>query len=172
MRARSWRLGLLVLLLVTAPARAAIYDWSYSDPNRSGSGTLTVSGGASPFTITDISGSFAGNSILQLLSPGECCGAPGADNLFFSPGPFLSGNGMAFVADGPNFYNILFLNGAYATQDGTGVFTNNGTFTATLAAVGEVPIPMPIPEPGSLGLLALGLVGLAGAAGARRRAGA
>jgi hypothetical protein len=45
-------------------AQAAVYDWSYSDPDgNSGSGVLDTTGLSSPFTMVSITGLFDGLTI-------------------------------------------------------------------------------------------------------------
>lgn len=163
MRPKTALLAALPLLLAAASADAALYDWTYADPQRSGSGTLTVTGS----TVTAITGSFAGNGIIQLVTDGSCCGAPGADNAFSPTGPHLSGNGMAFQTFGdPGFFDIAWNAsfGSYTVLDDSGVFTSNGSFGVTLQGVGETRVP----EPASFALLGLGVAALLGM-GRRRR---
>lgn len=157
MRPRFAAAALFVISLTCATeARATLYDWTYGgDGHHSGSGTLTTAGASSPFTITAITGTFDGSSIVWLTD--TCCGAPGSDNLLYSPpSTLLDGNGMAFVTGGePGIYNILFLNGAYSVADVNGSLTFGGTFTAT-QAIGSLPGPA-VPEPASWGIVAVGL---------------
>ncbi len=162
MRARFAMAAIFAAFLICATqARATLYDWTYGgDGHHSGSGTLTTSGGTSPFTITAITGTFDNSKVVWLTD--ECCGAPGSDNLLYSPpSTLLDGNGMAFVTGAnPGIYDILFLDGAYSVAEDGGTLTFGGTFTAT-QAIGSQPGPSAIPEPASLGIVAAGLTGLA-----------
>ncbi len=155
-------------------AGAATYNWSYSDSTYSGSGTLTTTGTSSPFTITSISGSFAGSNFLQLLDPGSCCGLQedSNDNLLYTPTSttptLLDGNGLAFENFGPGFFQIFWFEGvgSYASKDGNSLITSGGTFTATEQL--GVPGPSPVPEPASLGIVAVGFVCMAALISRRR----
>jgi hypothetical protein len=143
---------LVTLLSLTTAAYGSVYDWTYGgDGHHSGSGTLTTAGGASPYTITSFSGTFDGAAIDQILDPGECCGAPGSDNLLYiGSGSLLDGNGLGFQSFGdPGFYDILFLNGSYGVLDVNGILTSGGTFTAE-EQVGGPGAPAPEPAPQSV----------------------
>jgi hypothetical protein len=148
----------LAVSLTPGLARAdLVFDWSFSGDSAgdTGSGTLTVTGAASPFTMTTITGTYDGSSINTTpLPPGTCCGAPSNNNLVYDPAPFLDDQGIGFSTASLPDVNI-FLNsgtsdyGVVYDSTGTGLATG-GTFTLTAA----------VPEPASLALLAVGLAGL------------
>jgi hypothetical protein len=154
--------ALVVSLICATQARATQYNWTYGgDGHHSGSGTLTTTGATSPFTITDISGTFDGSNIAFLQDPGDCCGTTGNDNLLYSPpSTLLDGGGVAFETFASTSYQIFFnnnnINSAYSVEDINEVITFGGTFTAT-EQVG-VPGPLPVPEPSSLGIVAVAFV--------------
>jgi hypothetical protein len=100
-------LGTLALLatvcLPIAAAKAATYNWSYSDGSNSGSGTLTT-GGASAFPggfiVTAITGTFDSNTITPTV-PDASFGSP--DNVFYPSGCSSSQSncpGGGFLVDG------------------------------------------------------------------------
>jgi hypothetical protein len=138
-----------LLLAGAAPARADLYDWTFSGTDN-GSGTLTTTGGASPFTVTAITGLFDGNPITELLDPGTCCGGILNSNNLYVPGPYLDVGGIAFSVNGvtENIYYDRYGEVYYSFQDGAGAYL--GTFTATA-----------VPEPASATLLGLGLAATA-----------
>jgi hypothetical protein len=151
--------ALVVSLICATQARATQYDWTYGgDGNHSGSGTLTTTGATSPFTITDIAGTFDGSQIAFLQDPGDCCGTTGNDNLLYSPpSKLLDGGGVAFETFASTSYQIFFnnINSAYSVEDINEVITFGGTFTATEQL--GMPGPLPVPEP-SLGIVAVAFV--------------
>jgi len=150
-------------------ARATQYNWTYGgDGHHSGSGTLTTTGATSPFTITDISGTFDSSNIVFLQDAGDCCGSTGNDNLLYSPpSTLLDGGGVAFETSAGTPYQIFFNSNdsAYSVEDINEVITFGGTFTATLQAG---PGPAPVPEPSSLGIAAVGFVSAAAFISRRR----
>jgi hypothetical protein len=142
-------------LAAPAPSHAdLVFDWSYSGDSDgdTGSGTLTVTGATSPFTLTTITGTYDGSAINSVpLPPGSCRGSPSNDNLVFLPAPFLDFSGIGLSTTSLPEVNI-FLQGAYSAQTPT-TFAFGGTFSLTPAAVSA-------PEPASLPLQAMGLAGL------------
>jgi hypothetical protein len=105
----------LVVSLTPGLARAdLIFDWSFSGDSAgdTGSGTLTVSGATSPFTMTTITGTYDGSSINSVpLPPGSCCGVPANDNLVFvPPSPaFFDIQGIAFSTASLSGANIFLI---------------------------------------------------------------
>jgi hypothetical protein len=131
-----------------------IFDWSYSGDSagNTGSGTLTVTGATSPFTATDITGTYDGSAIPAggLLPPGSI---GSNSNLVYVPAPFLDGQGISFSITGGTQVNMFFGLSYGTLTDSNSNPTDGGTFTLTPAAAA-------VPEPASLTLLAMGLAGL------------
>jgi hypothetical protein len=127
---------------------------------------LTTTGATSPFTITDIAGAFDSSNIVFLQDAGDCCGSTGNDNLLYSPpSQLLDGGGVAFETSAGTPYQIFFNSNdnAYSVEDINEVITFGGTFTATLQAG-----PAPVPEPSSLGMVAVGFFSAVALIGLRR----
>jgi hypothetical protein len=167
------------LLFAGGPAQAAIYDFSFvgiEDSFVHGSGTLTTTGGASPYSITGATGTIYDTDIAG--SPFTITGLSpyaAADNLLYLPpttgfwdnsyggisfttntgGEFNLGGGGT---DAPE-YNILnssLLNPSGYPQIG------NGSYNVALSVAS-------VPELSTWAMLSLGFAGLGLAAAARGR---
>jgi hypothetical protein len=135
------------------------FNFSYSIPSTataplavSANGILTAFNfAANSYLVRDISGSWNGATILGLLSPGAF---GGNDNLLFSGGPHLTGNGLGFTVngvgdDGGGNVNVFYL-GSY-TENSTSI-GNTSTFNLSQTA----PVSM-TPEPAAVVLLGPGI---------------
>jgi len=146
-------IAITAMIGLTVPARASGLTWNWSwSGSITGSGTLTtdaLSNGS--YLITGMSGTWDGNSISGLLAPGTCCSAPANDNLLLAGSPQLDLGGLAFSSNSTdiNLYYDSYGGGYF--ENSPDVSYSSGTFSATLASV---------PEPGTLALLAAGLLGL------------
>lgn len=125
------------------------WNWNYSSPDFNGSGTLTTEDatttedGYTGYLATAITGTWNGNQIANLITPGNFY----SDGLLGSSQPQLSDNGISFNTDfangtfNPNGENNIYFNGGNFSG-GYGVTTidnyEGGTFTATLV----VPTPV------------------------------
>jgi len=154
--------GVSAALLNAPSAHATLYEFSYSGVDQfdhnlpfSASGefatTDTLIGGA--LTITSISGARDGVTISN-LDPILYVG--GNDNLFFPTGPFFDFQGMAYNANHLD-YNLFFdaSVGEYeeSTSEAASAFTFGNVVHLSIT-------PISTPEPGTLGLLGLGLAGV------------
>jgi hypothetical protein len=144
-------------------AQAAVYDWSYSDPDgNSGSGMLDTTGLSSPFTMVSITGSFDGLTITGPTPPGTCCETPPNDNLIYVPAPYLDLPGIGFYTTDGTAWNLYYTGAPSYNELNSGTFApgTSGSFTLT-----------GVPEPSTWAMMLVGFAGI-GFAGyrARRRA--
>jgi hypothetical protein len=125
------RLGLWVALaLVCGSGGSAFADtWNFTYTGNGGDTatgsltTTTLSSGQA--TITGISGSYDGGTIIGLIPSGTCCSSPPNDNVLYYPGPYLDLPGLGFQTG--SFAANIYLNGTY--QNLTAPLNNVNQFT-------------------------------------------
>ena len=165
--------GLLFGAVCTSPLFADTFNFSFQGNNSvtgipglpfSGAGTLTAIeiGQTDRYRVTAITGTTA-NEMIDVLLPRN--GFAFNDNLLFFPtgaaSATLDGSGISYeLADG--IFVNLFLN--IFTQDQEQLFGFPGSLVSEqqVAAISITPATSPVPEPGSLALLATGALAALG----------
>lgn len=168
-QAAAVSLAALVAVALPSNGMAAPVDWDWTwtpadGLTDSGSGTLTTdpeAGGS--YLITAMSGTFDGNVIISLISPGACCGLTTNTNLLYPGSPQLDAGGVAFSISGDQiafYYQSAPFPGYYISDYVGAIYDgHSGTFAARLATKST-----PVPEPVSLALLAPFVIGLGASA--------
>jgi hypothetical protein len=171
-----------LLLLMTAgstfaePVLDPLFDMTWTGPYGTGSAVLTATlEGTNEYLVTSITGTQDALSLTLLAL--DAYGSN--DNYIYQPPTYtnlVDFAGFAFT-DGVNDYNIFF----YTLPSQSNTYTECSSAAATTCTGGNVndglalsslaitPATSPVPEPGTSGLLALGLVGLVSLAWRRRK---
>jgi hypothetical protein len=147
---------LTALLLASASAQATTYNFSFADAtDDSASGQITTTGAGPNYSVSSITGLFDGETITGLDAT-----YAGADNTFYSAGPYLSEAGLSFdLSGGPiSQVNVFYNNPGYFLDlhppDGAGSGPAAGPLTVGSFSVAAVP------EPSTWAMMILGFFGV------------
>jgi PEP-CTERM motif len=165
MRKTSLFFASALAMFFSAPATAALYNFSYTAAGLSGSGVITtvdtpvIVANETSFLITDISGIVNGNVILGLTAVG---GFLGNNNLLFTTGiGFFDASGVSFTIaspNGPTNSNLYYQSSISSYRN-----TTTNPFSVTFPTVTVTAAAVTVPEPASIAVMVLGL-GLVGGA--------
>ena len=166
--------GLALAMLSSTPMFAdTLFNFSFTGNNSvsgipgtpfSGAGVFDAKATNTPgtFNVVSITGTTDGQVISSIVAPG---GYGFNDNrLFFTPGNLfasLDNGGVSYKLANGVFAN-LFLGVPNQYQQSLFGFTSGLISEAQTANVTITPQTSPVPEPGSIALLATGLLGMAG----------
>ena len=161
------KIALLAVALLTAIGASATpvdYHFSYTMGSGLVSGELdTVDQGNGSYLVTGASGSYLGSAITGVFDPGLSGNTFSFNNLLYFPGfPNVDLGGIVFQINGdPNIatgINLYWDGVGYRSIDGG----NNGPYVKLSINPADSNPTAPTPEPGTLVLLASGILGGAG----------
>jgi len=153
-------------LAMAVPARADVFQFSYTDNVLSASGTLTTGSAATGLngpgfniigidgTVTDPSGT---SSITSLLGLAVCCRSPANNNVFYSGEPHLDVAGLGFADSNGEQVNLFFEDQYFALVSLDNNITWDLSGPGTFAVSGADPFTVVTPLPTALPLFATGL---------------
>jgi hypothetical protein len=171
--------GLLVCLVTTLPAQAALFNFSFSGANVSGIGQFVTSDGGPTFNVTDVTGTIVDTDLSpsSYVIQGGTSAYAGSDNLLFFPEAITSSNSTPAFVDfgGISFHTDAGVDFNFGGNSQTGPFeyvlNDSGRNPVGYAGVlGSTPIEFSvaaIPEPSTWAMLLLGFAGI-GFVGYRR----
>jgi hypothetical protein len=152
-----------VLVSFGTAAQAATYNWSFTSPLASGSGTLDTNVPVGPAQIVGISGVWDSNAITGLLAP-NTFGANDNTLLALTPSAALTVPGLSFAVSGTsvNIFSCTEADASFCSPSGDYRFIDSFASASTgTFSVSATPIPAALP----LFASALAIIGWA----ARRR---
>jgi hypothetical protein len=159
-RKSLWIFLTVLFVAIAAPNVHAqtTFDFSISGPGITSTGVLTASLTGSDYTVTDITGSYDGSSITELL-PVETYQAN--DNLLYPTQPYLDFSGISFAV-GSLDYNVFYDNTHNDCESVAGyyVFIAQSATSSACGRAVDTPVSFSItatPEPTTGGLMLLGL---------------
>lgn len=155
-----------ILLIVFAGALSAwalpvYFQFSYNIGSGSVTGVLdAVDQGNGSYLVTGATGNYAGVPITGVFDPSLSGNVFAFDELLFLPGkPYVDIGGIVFELNGDanisTGINLYWDGAGYRSIDGG----NNGPYVDPLII--PVDLEQPVPEPGTLGMLAPGALGIA-----------
>jgi len=147
-------IGALAALSVS-PANATIFDFSYSTVaggllTSSGSGEFDTTPSGPNFLINSATGTVDGLAISLIAVNGFA----GNDNTIYTPGDFLSFQGVSFTTGATN-YNLYGDNGTFVLGNAICTACSGGNETKVNLTITEA-----VPEPSTWAMLILGFIGI------------
>jgi hypothetical protein len=173
-------IGLLACVLYTLPAQAALFDFSFSGTDVSGSGQFVASGAGPTFNVTDVTGTIVDTDLspTSYVIQGGTSAYAGSDNLLFFPAAITPSNSTPAFVDfgGISFHTDAGIDFNFGGNSQTGPFeyvlNDSGRNPGGYAGVvGSTPILFSVvagvPEPSTWAMMILGFAGI-GFVGYRR----
>jgi len=159
------KIALFSIVLASAiyvSATSVDYQFNYAIGNGDVSGVLyTVDEGNGTYLVTDASGTYLGSPITGVFDPSQSGNVFAFNNLLYFPSlPSVDIDGIVFELNGDtniaSGINLYWDGAGYRSIDGG----NNGPYVQL--SITPLDPAAPTPEPGTLGLVASGVLGVTG----------